>query len=176
MRHCSKKHWAHFAFVREKENKSLINPVVSAPLRDGLSIPASYHIIIVLRGCVSRCCSSLFRLLTIMARVSSTLALWLFAVFAVLVAAQNSTQSASLVSVLHSIEQQLPECAVRRTHHLVPRLRTASSLSITNTNSRTVRLLPGQGWIEVLCRGQRFHRHGFQGLHEGDLHNSPAQG
>ncbi|KAK7918323.1 CFEM domain-containing protein [Apiospora marii] len=46
-----------------------------------------------------------------MARISSTLALWLFAVFAALVAAQNSTQPASLVSVLHAIEHQLPECA-----------------------------------------------------------------
>ncbi|KAK8022161.1 hypothetical protein PG993_012928 [Apiospora rasikravindrae] len=46
-----------------------------------------------------------------MARFSSSLALWLLAIFAALVAAQNSTQSASLVSVLHSIEHQLPQCA-----------------------------------------------------------------
>ncbi|KAK8012183.1 major facilitator superfamily protein [Apiospora arundinis] len=46
-----------------------------------------------------------------MARLSSTLALWVLAVLAVLVTAQNTTQSASLVSVLSSIEDQLPECA-----------------------------------------------------------------
>ncbi|KAK6851814.1 hypothetical protein PG995_011939 [Apiospora arundinis] len=46
-----------------------------------------------------------------MARFSSTLALWLFAMFAALVAAQNSTHSTSLVSVLSSIKEQLPGCA-----------------------------------------------------------------
>ncbi|KAK8007509.1 hypothetical protein PG989_001499 [Apiospora arundinis] len=46
-----------------------------------------------------------------MARFSSTLALWLFAMFAALAAAQNSTHSTSLVSVLSSIKEQLPGCA-----------------------------------------------------------------
>ncbi|KAK6829374.1 hypothetical protein PG987_009958 [Apiospora arundinis] len=83
-----------------------------------------------------------------MARLSSTLALWVLAVLAVLVTAQNTTQSASLVSVLSLIEDQLPECA--------------SECFKTKAGSRTC--------VEV---------HGFivtesQGLHAGELHNSPA--
>ena len=64
-----------------------------------------------------------------MARFSSTLALWLFAMFAALVVAQNTTHpthSTSLVSVLSSIKDQLPECAVRRLHCRLHPLHAAS--------------------------------------------------
>lgn len=140
-------------FRTKRKNKSLITPIVSALLRDGLSIPVSI-IIVVSRGCVSVVAVPVFSDSSPpwpgflqhwpygswpYSPPSSPLRIRLSRLAWYRFSVRSSTNC-------HNVPYVEP-------HHLLPRLPAASSVSILGTNSQPVRMLPGEGRIEVLCRG-----------------------